>query len=63
MSSEHPLSNKEQAPGASDKTMKTDRKPADPEWADGLRQLYDRVVDEELPDSLRDLLSKLDEGK
>jgi hypothetical protein len=32
-----------------------------PEWADGLRQLYDSVVDEPLPDSFKDLLSKLDE--
>lgn len=32
-----------------------------PEWADGLRQLYDSVVDEPLPDSFKDLLSKLDD--
>jgi len=31
-----------------------------PEWADGLKQLYDSVVDEPLPDSFLDLLSKLD---
>lgn len=29
-------------------------------WALGLRQLYDSVVDEPLPDSFKDLLSKLD---
>lgn len=29
-------------------------------WALGLRQLYDSVVDEPLPDSFQDLLSKLD---
>lgn len=29
-------------------------------WAVGLRQLYDSVVDEPLPDSFQDLLSKLD---
>lgn len=34
-----------------------------PEWADGLRQLYDSVVDEPLPDSFKDLLAKLDESK
>ena len=34
----------------------------DPEWANGLKQLYDSVVDEPLPDSFRDLLSKLDGG-
>ena len=32
-----------------------------PDWADGLRQLYDSVVDEPLPDSFKDLLEKLDE--
>ncbi|MFN3990509.1 MAG: NepR family anti-sigma factor [Erythrobacter sp.] len=35
-------------------------KPA-PEWADGLKQLYDAVVEEELPDQLLDLLAQLDE--
>lgn len=35
---------------------------AQPDWADGLRQLYDSVVDEPLPDAFTDLLSKLDEG-
>ncbi len=34
-----------------------------PEWANGLRQLYDSVVDEPLPDSFKDLLSKLDDKK
>lgn len=33
---------------------------AKPEWASGLRQLYDSVVDEPLPDAFKDLLSKLD---
>ena len=32
-----------------------------PGWADGLRQLYDSVVDEPLPDSFKDLLAKLDD--
>ena len=36
------------------------RRPTDPRWTDGLKQLYDSVVDEELPDSFKDLLSKLD---
>lgn len=31
-----------------------------PEWAQGLRQLYDSVVDEPLPDAFKDLLDKLD---
>lgn len=33
-----------------------------PEWADGLRQLYNSVVDEPLPDSFKDLLAKLDDN-
>lgn len=40
---------------------KTDKPAEQPEWADGLRQLYDSVVDEPLPDSFKDLLDKLDE--
>ncbi|MFO6446140.1 NepR family anti-sigma factor [Erythrobacter sp. NE805] len=31
-----------------------------PEWADGLKQLYDSVVEEDLPDTFRDLLDRLD---
>lgn len=31
-----------------------------PDWAIGLRQLYDAVVDEPLPDSFSELLRKLD---
>lgn len=37
------------------------KKAAKPDWADGLRQLYDSVVDEPLPDSFKDLLAKLDD--
>ena len=33
-----------------------------PGWTNGLRRLYDEVVDEELPDSFRDLLSRLDKA-
>ena len=33
----------------------------EPGWADGLRQLYDSVVNEPLPDNFKDLLSKLDD--
>jgi hypothetical protein len=33
-----------------------------PDWSNGLRKLYDSVVDEPLPDSFKDLLSKLDES-
>ena len=32
-----------------------------PGWADGLKQLYDDVVDEPIPDAFMDLLAKLDE--
>jgi hypothetical protein len=31
-----------------------------PEWADGLKQLYDSVVEETLPDQFLDLLEQLD---
>ena len=33
----------------------------EPGWADGLRQLYDSVVNEPLPDNFKDLLAKLDD--
>ena len=39
---------------------KSGAKPNDPEWAAGLKRLYDSVVDEPLPDAFKDLLSKLD---
>ncbi|BBC74389.1 conserved hypothetical protein [Altererythrobacter sp. B11] len=32
-----------------------------PQWAKGLKQLYNSVVDEPLPDSFKDLLAKLDD--
>ena len=32
-----------------------------PGWADGLKQLYDSVVDEPLPDSFLELLDQFDE--
>ncbi len=34
----------------------------EPEWTSGLKRLYDSVLDEPLPDSFKDLLSKLDEN-
>lgn len=40
----------------------SDAAPDKPDWADGLKQLYDSVVEEPLPDSFRDLLEQLDEG-
>ena len=33
---------------------------AQPDWAKGLQRLYDSVVEEDLPDSFKDLLSQLD---
>ena len=33
-----------------------------PDWATGLRRLYDSVVEEPLPDTLKDLLAKLDDN-
>ncbi|MBO6767606.1 MAG: hypothetical protein JJ901_04775 [Erythrobacter sp.] len=35
----------------------------DPDWASGLRRLYDSVVEEPLPDSFQDLLDQLDTKK
>ena len=37
-------------------------KESSPQWANGLKQLYDSVVDEPLPDTFKDLLSKLDDN-
>ncbi|KPP89467.1 NepR family anti-sigma factor [Erythrobacter sp. HL-111] len=33
-----------------------------PDWSHGLRQLYDSVLEEDLPDSFKDLLDRLDES-
>lgn len=33
-----------------------------PVWAEGLRRMYDEVVDEKLPDDFVDLLKKLDQS-
>lgn len=42
-----------------DEPVKRGRQPT-PEWASGLRRLYDSVVDEPLPDSFSKLLDDLD---
>ncbi|MCR2832734.1 NepR family anti-sigma factor [Parerythrobacter lacustris] len=34
-----------------------------PGWASGLQQLYDSVIEEPLPDSFKDLLSRLDDKR
>ena len=36
------------------------RDPNEPNWTEGLKRLYDSVVDEPLPESFRELLAKLD---
>lgn len=41
-------------------TQKAAAPAAKPEWTNGLRQFYDSVVDEPLPDAFKDLLAKLD---
>ncbi len=46
-------------PGAKDRRKQS---PSGPGWASGLRQLYDAVVEEPLPDSFADLLKKLDQA-
>lgn len=35
-------------------------RPRDPEWAAGLKRLYNSVVEEPLPDAFTELLKKLD---
>jgi hypothetical protein len=41
----------------------TESEAPEPQWADGLRKLYDSVVEEPLPDSFKDLLAKLDDDQ
>ncbi len=50
------------APGESKAPDKGTRQ-RDAEWTQGLKKLYNSVVDEPMPDSFRDLLSKLDDGE
>ena len=45
------------------KGKRQDNRKAGPEWASGLKQLYDSVIEEPLPDSFKDLLSKLDDER
>jgi hypothetical protein len=58
--------NEDKATGKATRPMRNEQsrggKRAKPEWANGLRQLYDNVVNEPLPDSFADLISKLDES-
>lgn len=41
---------------------KTRRQTPQPEWASGLKRLYNSVVEEPLPDSFADLIAKLDDS-
>lgn len=56
------MSSGDRKAGKPAKGKSQDRKKRGPEWATGLKQLYDSVVDEPIPDSFKDLLSKLDSG-
>jgi hypothetical protein len=58
MVSEDHSSDKPGKPGA-DPTKGAETAPG---WAGGLKQLYDSVVEEPLPDAFKDLLDKLDSG-
>lgn len=53
------MSDRKRTPGRSSKV----RDAKEPGWAEGLRQLYNSVVHEPLPDSFDDLLKKLDRAK
>ena len=57
MTSDKPSASKPAAGSAKEAASKEKE---NPEWANGLRRLYDSVVQEELPDSFKDLLSQLD---
>lgn len=45
------------------KGKKRTARKAGPDWASGLKQLYDSVIEEPIPDAFKDLLSQLDDGK
>ena len=52
-------SSKKHEPGTGDGAKSGKAK--DPEWANGLKQLYDSVVNEPLPDSFKSLLDQFDD--
>jgi len=43
-------------------STKRKRERSRPVWAEGLKRMYDSVVDEEIPDDFVDLLKKLDQA-
>lgn len=49
--------------GRKSECSRAKRQREEPGWAKGLRKLYDSVVEEPLPDSFKDLLKKLDDGR
>lgn len=51
----------EQAKRKPDSEAATPTPASDQQWSDGLKRMYDKVVEEPLPDALRDLLSRLDD--
>ncbi|BAK65680.1 hypothetical protein SLG_10050 [Sphingobium sp. SYK-6] len=53
------MSSKPDSPDGEPRTPKSGNKPV---WADGLRRMYDEVVDEKLPDEFIDLLKRLDQS-
>lgn len=57
MDSDKDKDSKKMARGSS---VNSSKKPAPPGWASGLRQLYNSVLDEPLPDNFKDLIAKLD---
>ena len=58
-----PKNTKQREPQKEAAGQKKADKKGQPEWAGGLRQLYNSVVEEPLPDSFKDLLAKLDDGE
>ena len=52
----------EKSAGKPAKGKQQDQKRRGPDWAHGLKQLYNSVVEEPIPDAFKDLLSKLDSG-
>lgn len=48
-------------PSSSEGDKTSDKENEAPAWADGLKELYDSVVDEPLPDSFLELLEKFDD--
>lgn len=50
-----------QGSGKKRATEKPEKPVPRPGWADGLRELYDSVVKEPLPESVQQLLDKLDD--